>query len=85
MLYIDIDVHHGDAAQDAFFQTNRVYTLSFHKFRDGYFPGTGALHKVGAREGKNYCLNVPLQDGIRDQSYVGLFTEIVKIYRPPAL
>lgn len=40
MLYIDIDIHHGDGVEEAFYSTDRVMTASFHKFGD-YFPGTG--------------------------------------------
>ena len=40
MLYIDIDIHHGDGVEEAFYTTNRVMTVSFHKFGE-YFPGTG--------------------------------------------
>ena len=40
VLYIDIDIHHGDGVEEAFYTTNRVMTVSFHKFGE-YFPGTG--------------------------------------------
>ena len=40
VLYIDIDIHHGDGVEEAFYTTNRVMTCSFHKFGE-YFPGTG--------------------------------------------
>lgn len=40
MLYIDIDVHHGDGVEEAFYSTDRVMTASFHKYGD-FFPGTG--------------------------------------------
>jgi histone deacetylase 1/2 len=39
-LYIDIDIHHGDGVEEAFYTTNRVLSLSFHKYGE-YFPGTG--------------------------------------------
>jgi histone deacetylase 1/2 len=42
VLYIDIDVHHGDGVEEAFYTTDRVMTVSFHKFGD-FFPGTGAI------------------------------------------
>ena len=40
VLYVDIDIHHGDGVEEAFYTTDRVMTVSFHKFGD-YFPGTG--------------------------------------------
>jgi acetoin utilization deacetylase AcuC-like enzyme len=67
VLYIDIDIHHGDGVQEAFYSTDRVMALSFHKFGDGFFPSTGDLHEVGVDRGKYYSLNVPLRDGIDDQ------------------
>lgn len=42
MLYIDIDVHHGDGVEEAFYTTDRVMTVSFHKYGE-YFPGTGEV------------------------------------------
>lgn len=42
MLYIDIDVHHGDGVEEAFYTTDRVMTVSFHKYGE-FFPGTGEL------------------------------------------
>ncbi len=40
VLYIDIDIHHGDAVQEAFYTTDRVMTVSFHKYGNQFFPGT---------------------------------------------
>lgn len=31
VLYIDIDIHHGDGVEDAFYTTDRVMTCSFHR------------------------------------------------------
>ena len=45
VLYIDIDVHHGDGVEEAFYTTDRVMTVSFHKYGE-FFPGTGEL-RVG--------------------------------------
>lgn len=39
VIYIDIDVHHGDGVEEAFFLTNRVLTVSFHEYGDDFFPG----------------------------------------------
>lgn len=66
---MDIDVHHGDGVEQAFFTTNRVMTVSFHEFGDGFFPGTGGLNSIGEGEGKHHSINVPLAPGIDDDSY----------------
>ena len=42
VLYIDIDIHHGDGVEEAFYTTDRVMTVSFHKYGE-YFPGTGDI------------------------------------------
>ena len=49
VLYIDIDIHHGDGVEEAFYLTNRVMTLSFHQCGGNFFPGTGHLDDVGAK------------------------------------
>lgn len=77
VLYIDIDIHHGDGVQEAFYNSNRVLTVSFHKYGNDFFPCTGALSEIGTAIGKHFCLNVPLQDGIDDAAYVGLFKSII--------
>jgi acetoin utilization deacetylase AcuC-like enzyme len=54
VVYIDIDIHHGDGVEEAFYLTDRVMTASFHKFGDYFFPGTGACKDVGGKRGKYY-------------------------------
>ena len=76
VLYIDIDIHHGDGVEEAFYTTDRVMTVSFHKFGD-FFPGTGDFKDEGAERGKHYSVNVPLNDGIDDRSYVALFKAVI--------
>ncbi|KAF9359351.1 histone deacetylase [Mortierella sp. AD094] len=68
VLYIDIDIHHGDGVEEAFYTTDRVMTVSFHKHGE-YFPGTGEVRDVGAGPGKYYAVNFPLRDGIDDTTY----------------
>ncbi|KAI3945097.1 hypothetical protein MKW92_007677 [Papaver armeniacum] len=88
VLYVDIDVHHGDGVEEAFLSTNRVMTVSFHKFGE-YFPGTGQLQDIGVHNGKNYALNLPLDDGIDDDNFRGLFRPIIQrvmeVYQPKAV
>ncbi|KAL9577398.1 MAG: hypothetical protein Q9203_007480, partial [Teloschistes exilis] len=88
VLYIDIDVHHGDGVEEAFYTSDRVMTVSFHKYGE-YFPGTGELRDVGVGLGKHYSVNFPLRDGIDDRSYKGIFEPIIKsvmeFYRPEAV
>lgn len=75
VLYIDIDVHHGDGVEEAFYTTDRVLTASFHKFGD-FFPGTGDLRDTGMKKGKGYAVNVPLRDGIQAEGFKGVFEPV---------
>ncbi|KAI9699239.1 MAG: histone deacetylase [Bogoriella megaspora] len=88
VLYIDIDVHHGDGVEEAFYTTDRVMTVSFHKYGE-YFPGTGELRDIGVGNGKHYAVNFPLRDGIDDRSYKNIFEPVIKAvmewYRPEAV
>ncbi|GAA6000750.1 hypothetical protein JCM10207_004638 [Rhodosporidiobolus poonsookiae] len=88
VLYIDIDVHHGDGVEEAFYTTDRVMTASFHKFGD-FFPGTGAEGDKGKGRGKGYAVNFPLKDGIDDESYRSVFRPVMQHimdwYRPGAI
>ncbi|GAA5826309.1 hypothetical protein JCM11251_007249 [Rhodosporidiobolus azoricus] len=88
VLYIDIDVHHGDGVEEAFYTTDRVMTASFHKFGD-FFPGTGAEGDKGKGRGKGYAVNFPLKDGIDDESYRSVFKPVIQAimdwYRPGAV
>ncbi|KAK8251123.1 histone deacetylase RpdA/Rpd3 [Phyllosticta capitalensis] len=88
VLYIDIDVHHGDGVEEAFYTTDRVMTVSFHKYGE-YFPGTGELRDIGVGNGKYYAVNFPLRDGITDETYKSIFEPVIKAvmdwYRPEAV
>jgi histone deacetylase 1/2 len=88
VLYIDIDVHHGDGVEEAFYLTDRVMTVSFHKYGD-FFPGTGNIDDIGERDGKYYSVNVPLNDGITDEAYERVFKpvvdKVIEVYKPSAI
>jgi acetoin utilization deacetylase AcuC-like enzyme len=47
VMYLDVDVHHGDGVEEAFYSTNRVMTVSFHEYGDDFFPGTGSTKSKG--------------------------------------
>ncbi|KAJ9050108.1 hypothetical protein DSO57_1017606 [Entomophthora muscae] len=89
VMYVDIDLHHGDGVEEYFYNTNRVMTLSFHRFGNNFFPGTGAIKNSGVGPGKDYAINVPLQKGIDDDQYIYLFKNILnkamERFQPEAL
>jgi len=88
VLYIDIDIHHGDGVEEAFYCTDRVMTFSLHKYGD-FFPGTGHIKDIGAKEGTGFSVNGPLSSGMTDASYEALFrpvmAKIMEIYQPGAI
>ncbi|KAL3618070.1 Histone deacetylase 6 [Castilleja foliolosa] len=88
VLYVDIDIHHGDGVEEAFYVTDRVMTVSFHKFGD-FFPGTGHIKDIGIGSGKYYALNVPLNDGLNDDNFRALFRpimqKVMEVYQPDAV
>ena len=89
VLYIDIDIHHGDGVQEAFYLTDRVMTVSFHKYGNYFFPGTGDMYEIGAEVGRYYSVNVPLKEGMDDASYETVFKPVIRYvvdyYQPSAI
>lgn len=73
VMYIDIDVHHGDGVEEAFLENDRVLTCSLHKYGDGFFPDTGSLITTNHK-----AINAPLQNGIDDASYHYIYEPIVR-------
>jgi acetoin utilization protein AcuC len=77
VAYIDIDAHHGDGVQAAFYDTDKVLTISLHETGQTLFPGTGFEREIGAGIGKGYSVNVPLPPEAGDELFVRAFTEAV--------
>jgi histone deacetylase 1/2 len=74
VLYLDIDVHHSDGVQRAFWTSDRVLHVSLHHLRPGFFPGTGKSSERGAGKGKGFTVNVPLAAGCGDYTFEAIFT-----------
>ena len=81
VAYVDIDCHHGDGVQLAFYDTESVLTISVHESGTFLFPGTGHVQETGAGRGRGYSVNVPLYPYTRPDVYLWAFREIV----PPLL
>ena len=77
VAYLDIDAHHGDGVQAAFYQTNQVLTISLHESGHSLFPGTGFEYEIGEGEGEGYSVNLPFQPYTDDEVYLWAFEEIV--------
>jgi len=86
VAYIDIDAHHGDGVQEAFYGTDRVLTISLHETGEALFPGSGFEQEIGAGAGKGYSVNIPLPPEADDEIFVHAFTEtvpaLVEAFRP---
>jgi acetoin utilization protein AcuC len=76
VMYVDIDAHHGDGVQAAFYDTDRVLTLSFHESGKSLFPGTGFTEEIGHDKGRGYSVNVPLRYGTDDRTFTWAFDDI---------
>ncbi len=77
VAYIDIDAHHGDGVQRAFYETNQVLTISLHETGYTLFPGTGFEYEIGEGEGEGYAVNLPFPPETDDDVYVWAFEEVV--------
>lgn len=77
VLILDIDAHHGNGTQEAFYGDSRVLFVSIHEDPSG-FPGRGFIDEVGEGEGMGFNINVPLPYGTEDQIYIRAFREIAQ-------
>lgn len=62
---VDIDVHHGNGTQAAFYSDPTVHFTSWHQYP--FYPGTGAASETGEGEGKGLTHNLPLSAGTTGQ------------------
>jgi acetoin utilization protein AcuC len=77
VAYVDIDAHHGDGVQAAFYDTDRVLTISLHESGHSLFPGTGFADERGTGKGAGYSINVPLPAYTDDAAYANAFDAVV--------
>ena len=76
IVYLDIDAHHGDGVQEAFYDTDQVLTISLHESGVSFFPGTGFEQEIGTGRGEGYTVNVPLLAHTDDALYMKAFDEV---------
>ncbi len=81
VAYVDIDVHHGDGVQAAFYNDPRVLTISLHESPATLFPGTGRPSETGGQDALGSAVNVALPAGTRDAGWLRAFHAVV----PPLL
>ena len=89
VAYVDIDCHHGDGVQYAFYETDAVLTISLHESGAFLFPGTGFAQETGAGRGRGYAVNVQLYPYTTPDLYLWAFREVVppllEAFRPDVL
>jgi acetoin utilization protein AcuC len=81
IAYVDVDVHHGDGVQAAFYNDPRVLTISLHEHPATLFPGTGLASESGSGDGRGFAVNLPLPAGTGDSGWLRAFDAVV----PPLL
>jgi acetoin utilization protein AcuC len=77
IAYVDIDAHHGDGVQSAFYEDDRVLAISLHESGNTLFPWSGFETEIGLGAGKGYNINVPLPPQTDDEAFLLAFEEIV--------
>jgi acetoin utilization protein AcuC len=89
IAYVDIDVHHGDGVQAAFWNDPRVLTISLHEHPASLFPGTGRAAETGGPDADGSAVNVALPPGTRDAAWLRAFHAVVpqllRAFRPQLL
>src|SRR4051794_29331994 len=89
VAYIDIDVHHGDGVQAAFWDDPRVLTISLHETPLALFPGTGFPDEIGGPGAEGMAVNLPLPPGTGDGAWLRAFhavvPSVVRAYAPEVI
>jgi acetoin utilization protein AcuC len=81
VAFVDIDAHHCNGVQDAFYRDDRVLVISLHESGRDLYPWSGFEGEIGEGKGRGYTVNVPLPQKTDDEAFVRAFGEIV----PPLL
>jgi acetoin utilization protein AcuC len=81
VAYVDIDAHHGDGVQVAFYDDPRVLTISLHQDPAALWPGTGLPSEAGGPGAPGSAVNLALPSGTGDAGWLRAFHAVV----PPLL
>ena len=89
VLYLDLDVHHGDGVQAIHWDDPGVLTFSFHETGRYLFPGTGVVDEVGEGVAAGTSVNVPLEPGTGEGAWLGggaaLLPELAAAFGPDVI
>jgi acetoin utilization protein AcuC len=84
VMYLDLDVHHGDGVEAMFETSAQVLTVSLHESTRYLFPGPkgGFAENIGAGQGTGFSVNVPLAPYTDGETWLWAFQEVVPpLYR----
>lgn len=89
VAYVDVDAHHGDGVQEAFYGDSRVLTISLHQHPATLFPGTGYSTDIGGPGAEGFAVNLPLPPATQDAEWLRAFHAVVpgllRAFRPDVL
>jgi acetoin utilization protein AcuC len=77
VAYVDVDAHHGDGVEAAFYGDARVLTISLHESGYTAFPGTGFPQESGHGAAEGAAVNVALPPGTGDAGWLRAFHAVV--------
>jgi acetoin utilization deacetylase AcuC-like enzyme len=75
IMILDWDAHHGNGTEKIFYNSNKVFTVSWHQ--SPFWPFTGDYTDIGAGEGKGYNMNIPVPAGFTDEVFIETFENLV--------
>jgi len=89
VMYVDVDVHHGDGVQWIFYENPKVLTVSLHQSGRYLYPGTGFEDEIGAGQAVGSSINVPLLPYTGEADYLWalerVLTDAARAFRPQVL
>ncbi len=89
IMYIDIDAHHADGVQWAFYDNPKVLTISFHQDGRTLFPGSGDVREIGKDQGLGYSINVPMLPGTDDtvfwEGFLAVVPPLIEKFKPDVI
>ena len=89
VLYLDVDAHHGDGVQAAFYQRKDVMTVSLHETGKTLFPWGGFEDEIGEGPGRGYNVNVSLPPETYDEAFLmafdGVVVPLVEFFQPEVM
>ena len=89
VVYVDVDVHHGDGVQWIFYDEPRVTTVSLHQSGRYLYPGTGFENEIGRDRAAGTSVNVPLMPGTGTEDYLwaleSVLVPVAESFKPQVL